>query len=87
MLDAPLPMPFIITSSKSHQLKPQGNILGKVPPVYRYHLVFITKIKTIIFSVIGRPSAGGLCFPEYVIYRGEQAYPEYLINYLIQKPT
>ena len=40
-----------------------------------------------IFSVIGRPSAGGLCFPEYVIYRGEQAYPEYLINYLIQKPT
>ena len=40
-----------------------------------------------LFSVIGRPSAGGLCFPEYVIYRGEQAYPEYLINYLIQKPT
>lgn len=23
-------------------------------------------------SVIGRPSAGGLHFPEYVIYRGEQ---------------
>ena len=45
------------------------------------------EIKTILFSVIGRPSAGGLCFPEYVIYRGEQAYPEYLINYLIQKPT
>ncbi len=23
-------------------------------------------------SVIGRPSAGGLTYPEYVIYRGEQ---------------
>ena len=23
-------------------------------------------------SVVGRPSAGGLCFPEYVVYRGEQ---------------
>ncbi|KAF2349375.1 Poly(ADP-ribose) polymerase catalytic domain, partial [Trinorchestia longiramus] len=31
-------------------------------------------------SVVGRPSAGGLCYPEYVVYRGEQAYPEYLIT-------
>ena len=23
-------------------------------------------------SVIGRPSNGGLCYPEYVVYRGEQ---------------
>ena len=23
-------------------------------------------------SVVGRPSVGGLSFPEYVIYRGEQ---------------
>lgn len=37
-------------------------------------------------SVIGRPSAGGLSFPEYVVYRGEQAYPEYLITYQIMKP-
>lgn len=37
-------------------------------------------------SVIGRPSAGGLNFPEYVVYRGEQAYPEYLITYQIVKP-
>jgi len=37
-------------------------------------------------SVVGRPSVGGLSFPEYVIYRGEQAYPEYLITYLITKP-
>ncbi|XP_058447048.1 poly [ADP-ribose] polymerase tankyrase [Malaya genurostris] len=37
-------------------------------------------------SVIGRPSAGGLHFPEYVVYRGEQAYPEYLITYQIMKP-
>ncbi|KAL0269313.1 UNVERIFIED_CONTAM: hypothetical protein PYX00_007096 [Menopon gallinae] len=37
-------------------------------------------------SVVGRPSAGGLFFPEYVVYRGEQAYPEYLITYQIVKP-
>ncbi|XP_055921141.1 poly [ADP-ribose] polymerase tankyrase [Eupeodes corollae] len=37
-------------------------------------------------SVIGRPSAGGLHFAEYVVYRGEQAYPEYLITYQIVKP-
>lgn len=37
-------------------------------------------------SVIGRPSAGGLNFPEYVVYRGEQAYPEYLVTYQIMKP-
>ncbi|XP_063216299.1 poly [ADP-ribose] polymerase tankyrase-like [Bacillus rossius redtenbacheri] len=37
-------------------------------------------------SVMGRPSAGGLNFPEYVVYRGEQAYPEYLITYQIVRP-
>lgn len=37
-------------------------------------------------SVAGRPSSGGLYFPEYVVYRGEQAYPEYLITYQIVKP-
>ncbi|KAF8774082.1 Poly [ADP-ribose] polymerase tankyrase-1 like protein [Argiope bruennichi] len=37
-------------------------------------------------SVIGRPSVGGLSYPEYVVYRGEQAYPEYLITYQIAKP-
>ncbi|XP_015929424.1 poly [ADP-ribose] polymerase tankyrase-2 [Parasteatoda tepidariorum] len=37
-------------------------------------------------SVIGRPSVGGLYYPEYVVYRGEQAYPEYLITYQIVKP-
>lgn len=37
-------------------------------------------------SVVGRPSVGGLSFPEYVVYRGEQAYPEYLICYQIVKP-
>ena len=57
-------------------------------------------------SVVGRPSVGGLSFPEYVVYRGEQvrqwhytgvgqlitsslllqAYPEYLVTYLIVKP-
>ncbi|XP_071867042.1 tankyrase isoform X2 [Bombus fervidus] len=37
-------------------------------------------------SVMGRPSQGGLAFPEYVVYRGEQAYPEYLITYQIARP-
>lgn len=37
-------------------------------------------------SVAGRPSTGGLSFPEYVVYRGEQAYPEYLITYQIVEP-
>ncbi|XP_065175426.1 poly [ADP-ribose] polymerase tankyrase-like [Sycon ciliatum] len=38
-------------------------------------------------SVIGQPSSGGLAFAEYVIYRGEQAYPEYLITYKIANPA
>uniref|UniRef100_I3RSE8 Poly [ADP-ribose] polymerase n=1 Tax=Drosophila buzzatii TaxID=7264 RepID=I3RSE8_DROBU len=37
-------------------------------------------------SVVGRPSTGGLHFAEYVVYRGEQSYPEYLITYQIVKP-
>ncbi|KAG5841492.1 hypothetical protein ANANG_G00200060 [Anguilla anguilla] len=37
-------------------------------------------------SVIGRPSVNGLAYAEYVIYRGEQAFPEYLITYQIMKP-
>jgi len=32
-------------------------------------------------SIIGRPSGGGLTYPEYVVYRGEQSYPEYLVTY------
>jgi tankyrase len=38
-------------------------------------------------SVIGRPSHGGLAYPEYVIYRGEQAYPEYCITYNLSNPV
>lgn len=37
-------------------------------------------------SIVGRPSGGGLSYPEYVVYRGEQAIPEYLITYQIAKP-
>uniref|UniRef100_A0A6I8RKH7 Poly [ADP-ribose] polymerase n=1 Tax=Xenopus tropicalis TaxID=8364 RepID=A0A6I8RKH7_XENTR len=37
-------------------------------------------------SVTGRPSVNGLALAEYVIYRGEQAYPEYLITYQIMRP-
>lgn len=36
-------------------------------------------------SVVGKPSMGGLIYPEYVVYRGEQAYPEFLIAYKILK--
>ncbi|XP_061565179.1 poly [ADP-ribose] polymerase tankyrase-2-like [Cololabis saira] len=38
-------------------------------------------------SVTGRPSVNGLALAEYVIYRGEQAYPEYLITYQIMKSS
>lgn len=31
-------------------------------------------------SVIGRPNSGGLCYPEYVVYRGEQ------VNYTFSWP-
>lgn len=37
-------------------------------------------------SIVGRPSGGGLTYPEYVVYRGEQAYPEYLVTYSLMKP-
>ncbi|VVC35473.1 Hypothetical protein CINCED_3A004169 [Cinara cedri] len=38
-------------------------------------------------SVKGSPSVGGLTFSEYVVYRGEQAYPDYLIAYQIVDPS
>jgi tankyrase len=38
-------------------------------------------------SVMGTPSVGGLNYSEYVVYRGEQAYPEYLIAYQIVNPS
>ncbi|KAF4518998.1 hypothetical protein B566_EDAN009761, partial [Ephemera danica] len=36
-------------------------------------------------SVEGSTSAGNLRYPEYIVYRGEQAFPEYLITYKILK--
>ena len=38
-------------------------------------------------SVVGRPSSCGLAYAEYVIYRGEQAYPEFRITYRIAMET
>ena len=29
-------------------------------------------------SVVGRPSVGGLSFPEYVVYRGEQVKQQFI---------
>lgn len=52
----------------------------------RILLIFLSAVLIGHHSVIGRPSQGGLHFPEYVVYRGEQAYPEYLITYQIVKP-
>ena len=48
-------------------------VLGK--PVEQYTAVRIAHAPPGHHSVIGRPSAGGLNYPEYVIYRGEQVNP------------
>lgn len=44
--------------------------LGK--PMEQYTAIRIAHAPPGHHSVIGRPSAGGLNYPEYVIYRGEQ---------------
>ena len=44
--------------------------LGK--PVEHFAAIRIAHAPPGHHSVIGRPSAGGLNYPEYVIYRGEQ---------------
>lgn len=36
-------------------------------------------------SLLGKPSKDGLMFAEHVIYRGEQAYPTFLITYKLVK--
>lgn len=47
-------------------------VLGK--PVEQYTAIRIAHAPPGHHSVIGRPSAGGLNYPEYVIYRGEQVH-------------
>lgn len=44
--------------------------LGK--PMEQYTAIRIAHAPPGHHSIIGRPSAGGLNYPEYVIYRGEQ---------------
>ena len=44
--------------------------LGK--PVEQYNAIKIAHAPPGHHSVIGRPSTGGLSYPEYAIYRGEQ---------------
>lgn len=34
-------------------------------------------------SIYGKPTPGGLVYPEHIIYRGEQAYPEFIVHYHI----
>ena len=47
--------------------------LGK--PVEQYNAIKIAHAPPGHHSVIGRPSTGGLNYPEYAIYRGEQVRP------------
>eukprot|EP00050_Salpingoeca_kvevrii_P005977 m.286733 g.286733 ORF g.286733 m.286733 type:complete len:1330 (+) comp11636_c0_seq1:36-4025(+) len=37
-------------------------------------------------SVVGKPTPGGLAFYEYVVYRGEQAYPAFRVTYKLVPP-
>lgn len=48
--------------------------LGK--PVEQFSSTRIAHAPPGHHSVIGRPSVGGLAYPEYVIYRGEQVWSE-----------
>lgn len=48
--------------------------LGK--PVEQFTAIRIAHAPPGHHSVIGRPSAGGLNYPEYVVYRGEQVGPQ-----------
>ncbi|CAH3179727.1 unnamed protein product, partial [Porites lobata] len=59
--------------------------LGKL--FYQFSAVKMLHAPSGHHSVIGRPSSEGLSFDEYVVYRGKQAYPEYLITYKIVKPS
>lgn len=61
-------------------------LLGKT--FYQFNALKMAHAPPGHHSVTGRPSdRGGLSFPEYVVYRGEQAYPEYLITYLISNSS
>lgn len=58
--------------------------LGK--PVEQFAAIKIAHAPPGHHSVIGRPSAGGLNYPEYVIYRGEQVqcmYSSYGVHVLL----
>ncbi|KAH6945728.1 hypothetical protein HPB50_009723 [Hyalomma asiaticum] len=75
----------------SHRLKPFVIGRPKKPRCFINQYIMFSAMKMAHappghHSVIGRPSVGGLSYPEYVVYRGEQAYPEYLISYQIEKP-
>lgn len=34
-------------------------------------------------SIVGRPSTGGLTYPEYVVYRGEQVCQKFVSNFCL----
>ena len=62
--------PFYVSSFSSRRLLLCRVTLGK--PVEQITATRIAHAPPGHHSVIGRPSAGGLNYPEYVIYRGEQ---------------
>ena len=83
---APLPLLFFLlppipfsSPSPSHPLSvPRKLLLCRVTlgkPVEHITAIKIAHAPPGHHSVIGRPSAGGLNYPEYVIYRGEQVNP------------
>ena len=43
----------------------------------------ISPFSDVLFLFDREPSKDGLAYKEFVVYRGEQAYPEYLITYYI----
>jgi len=84
-LSLPLPPSPSLSSSHPLTLSPSPSLsvprklllcrvtLGK--PVEHITAIKIAHAPPGHHSVIGRPSAGGLNYPEYVIYRGEQVNP------------
>ena len=82
-LPLPLPLPLTLSPSPSHPPShplsvPRKLLLCRVTlgkPVEHITAIKIAHAPPGHHSVIGRPSAGGLNYPEYVIYRGEQVNP------------
>ena len=65
-----MPDPFILSLSPGRQLILCRVALGK--SFLQFSAMKMAHAPPGHHSVVGRPSVGGLSFPEYVVYRGEQ---------------